>query len=73
MGLGTFWNGVAKALYPVIRGWHAGAPKGGRLGAVLCVGRPLRKPFSLVPGRDWTALEAGSFEGSERVTTRGAP
>ena len=73
MGLGTFWNGVARAVYPVMRGWHAGAPKGGRLRAVLCVGRPLRKPSWLVPGRDWTAVEAGSIRGSGPVRAAGAP
>jgi nitroreductase len=73
MGLGTFWNGVARVVYPVMRGWHAGAPKGGRLRAVLCVGRPLRKPSWLVPGRDWTALEAGNRAEREPVTTGAAP
>lgn len=60
MGLGTFWNGVAKVLYPVMSGWHRGAPGGCRLTAVLCVGKPLASPHWMVPGRDWEIVEAGN-------------
>lgn len=59
MGLGTLWNGVARALYPVMRGWHAGAPRRCLLAAVLCVGEPVRRPAWLVPGREWCRVEVG--------------
>lgn len=57
MGLGTFWNGVARALYAVMRGWRRSsrARRGMRLCAVLCVGRPAWKPGP-IPPRDWELL-----------------
>lgn len=57
MGLGTFWNGVARALHPVMPGWRKSsrARPGMRLCAVLCVGRPAWgcRP---IPPRDWELL-----------------
>jgi len=57
MGLGTFWNGVAMALYPLMPGWRrsCGTRKGARLCAVLCAGRPAWEPGP-VPPRDWELL-----------------
>lgn len=57
MGLGTFWNGVALALYPLMRGWRrsSGARRGMRLCAVLCAGRPAWRARP-VPPRDWELL-----------------
>jgi nitroreductase/NAD-dependent dihydropyrimidine dehydrogenase PreA subunit len=73
MGLGTLWNGVARALYPLMRGWHTAAPRGGRLTAVLCAGTPFSSPGWLVPGRDWTLVTTGSTAGSKPVTAGDGP
>lgn len=58
MELGTFWNGVARLLYPLMPGWRksSGAGPGMRLCAVLCVGRPAwgSRP---IPPRDWELLD----------------
>ncbi len=72
MGFGSFWNGVAKLLYPLVPEWkrESGAGRGSRLCAVLCVGKPLFGAAPLPP-RDWTLLE-GPGAGERRAGRRGA-
>jgi nitroreductase len=58
MGLGSFWNGIAKVLYPMVSRWKPSRSAGGRmrLCAVLCLGRPLYQGRALPP-RDWVLEE----------------
>jgi len=58
MGFGSFWNGVARILYHITPSWRrlAGAPRGSRLCAVLCLGRPAFESRPLPP-REWTLLD----------------
>lgn len=58
MGLGTLWNGVAEMIYRILPSWRARGAAGCRIGAVLCLGRPLSRGRPLPP-RDWTATGPG--------------
>lgn len=67
MGFGSFWNGIARILYLVTPSWRrlAGVPRGSRLCAVLCLGRPAFESRPLPP-RDWMLLDGGRPEGEGR-------
>ncbi len=67
MGFGSFWNGVARILYRITPSWRrlAGVPRGSRLCAVLCLGRPAFESRPLPP-REWTLLDGSGPEGRNR-------
>jgi len=56
MGLGTLWNGVLQALFPLLPGLRRHRPRGTRLRAVLCVGKKGLEPLHRIPDRDWKVL-----------------
>ena len=56
MGIGSLWNGVLKALFPLLAGLRRTRPRGTRLQAVLCIGRTELDPVQCVPERQWNKL-----------------
>jgi ferredoxin len=59
MGLGTFWNGVAERIYPLLRRWRLRGGRGCLLAAVLCAGHPAVRLRTLPP-REWFLGRIGS-------------
>lgn len=56
MGLGTFWNGAAEALYPLAGRWRLPGTRGCGLAAVLCAGYPAVR-YRPLPPRAWTLID----------------